>query len=36
MIEGRRLMQDDLTHKYPEGIDFTVDEIKRGLRLFPK
>ncbi len=33
MIEAVADMDDDLTHKYLEGIDFTVDEIKRGLRL---
>jgi elongation factor G len=33
MIEAVADMDDELTHKYLEGIDFTVDEIKRGLRL---
>jgi len=33
MIEAVADMDDDLTHKYLEGIDFTVDEIKHGLRL---
>jgi elongation factor G len=33
MIEAVADMDDELTHKYLEGIDFTVEEIKRGLRL---
>jgi len=33
MIEAVADMDDDLTQKYLEGVDFTVDEIKRGLRL---
>ncbi len=33
MIEAVADMDDELTHKYLEGIDFSVDEIKRGLRL---
>ncbi|MGH2512255.1 MAG: elongation factor G, partial [Candidatus Limnocylindrales bacterium] len=33
MIEAVADMDDELTHKYLEGIDFTVAEIKRGLRL---
>jgi elongation factor G len=33
MIEAVADMDDELTHKYLEGIDFTIEEIKRGLRL---
>jgi elongation factor G len=33
MIEAVADMDDELTHKYLEGIDFSVEEIKRGLRL---
>jgi elongation factor G len=33
MIEAVADMDDELTHKYLEGETFTVDEIKRGLRL---
>jgi elongation factor G len=33
MIEAVADMDDELTHKYLEGIDFSIDEIKRGLRL---
>jgi elongation factor G len=33
MIEAVAEMDDELTHKYLEGQDFTVAEIKRGLRL---
>ncbi len=33
MIEAVADMDDELTHKYLEGEDFTVAEIKRGLRL---
>ena len=33
MIEAVAEMDDELTHKYLEGEEFTVDEIKRGLRL---
>jgi elongation factor G len=33
MIEAVADMDDELTHKYLEGIDFSVADIKRGLRL---
>ncbi|MFL5715801.1 MAG: elongation factor G [Chloroflexota bacterium] len=33
MIEAVAEMDDDLTHKYLEGEEFTVEEIKHGLRL---
>jgi elongation factor G len=33
MLEAVADMDDELTHKYLEGQDFTVAEIKRGLRL---
>ena len=33
MLEAVADMDDELTHKYLEGEDFTVAEIKRGLRL---
>src|SRR5664279_1202789 len=33
MIEAVADMDDELTQKYLEGVDFTVEEIKRGLRL---
>src|SRR6187402_2804450 len=33
MIEAVAEMDDELTHKYLEGEEFTVSEIKRGLRL---
>src|SRR5512141_1333609 len=33
MIEALAEMDDDLTHKYLEGSELTVDEIKHGLRL---
>src|SRR5512141_1237682 len=33
MIEAVAEMDDDLTHKYLEGTELTVDEIKHGLRL---
>jgi elongation factor G len=33
LIEAVAEMDDELTHKYLEGEDFTVAEIKRGLRL---
>jgi elongation factor G len=33
MVEAVAEMDDELTHKYLEGIDLTVAEIKRGLRI---
>jgi elongation factor G len=33
MVEAVADMDDELTHKYLEGVAFSVDEIKRGLRL---
>jgi translation elongation factor EF-G len=33
MIEAVAEMDDELTHKYLEGEELTVAEIKRGLRL---
>ena len=33
MVEAVAEMDDELTHKYLEGIDLSVDDIKRGLRL---
>jgi len=33
MIEAVADMDDELTHKYLEGVDFSVADIKRGLRL---
>ena len=33
MIEAVAEMDDELTHKYLEGKDLTVEDIKRGLRL---
>ena len=33
MIEAVAEMDDELTHKYLEGEELTVEEIKRGLRL---
>jgi elongation factor G len=33
MVEAVAEMDDELTHKYLEGIDLTVADIKRGLRL---
>ena len=33
MIEAVAEMDDELTHKYLEGEELTIDEIKRGLRL---
>src|SRR5207244_11490643 len=33
MLEAVALMDDELTHKYLEGDELTVAEIKRGLRL---
>jgi elongation factor G len=33
MIEAAAEMDDELTHKYLEGVELTPDEIRRGLRL---
>src|SRR3954451_17437465 len=33
MVEAVAEMDDELTHKYLEGIELSVDDIKRGLRL---